>query len=167
MKYHDFTNQYTLKQLTVEHCEAIYQLCATNPEYYEYLGEPLTKEEIIAGIRAVPPGKELEDKYFLGFYNQAKQLVAILDLVWQYPDVETAYVGLFMTLKAYQRHNISTTIIEGMLDSLRKQGMKKVRLGCIEANLPAQNFWQKNRFYDTGERKTFPNFQALIFERQL
>lgn len=167
MDYHKLSNQYQINRLTVANAGEIYELCATNPLYYHYLREPLTHQSIIEGIEELPPGKRQEDKYFLGFYTQAGSLVAILDLVWQYPDEKSVYFGLFMTNRKYQRQGISSNLIQELSSYIENQAMKRIRLGCIVDNEPAQKFWLKNGFQDTGEQKDFLLYQVKILEREL
>ncbi|MGL4624421.1 MAG: GNAT family N-acetyltransferase [Culicoidibacterales bacterium] len=165
--YTQISTQYQVKRLLRADSEAVYELCATNPQYYHYLCEPLTYEGVIAGIESFPPGKEVSDKYFLGFYTQAGQLVAILDLIWQYPNQQTAYIGLLMTDKNYQNQQVSSQIIQELSVYLRQKEISRIRLGCIEANQQAKCFWQKNHFNDTGEQKEFLNYNVHILERKL
>ena len=52
-------------------------------------------ESLANDLVECPPGQELSDKYFLGFWDK-ERLVAILDLIDGYPTAEIAYIGLFM-----------------------------------------------------------------------
>lgn len=52
-------------------------------------------ESLANDLVECPPGKELSDKYFLGFWDK-ERLAAILDLIDGYPTAEIAYIGLFM-----------------------------------------------------------------------
>ena len=54
-----------------------------------------TKASILDDLQAVPPGKTLSDKYFIGFYD-GETLAAMMDLITGYPNPATAYIGLFM-----------------------------------------------------------------------
>ena len=75
-----------------------------------------------------PPGKELSDKYFLGFWDK-ERLVSILDLINGYPTAEIAYIGLFMVgwsgswLKDYSGApvSVSNSLQKGASRLCRKQ----------------------------------------------
>ena len=47
-------------------------------------------------MNALPPNKEMCDKYYLGFYDGEK-LIAVMDFIMAYPDELTAFIGFFMT----------------------------------------------------------------------
>ena len=55
-----------------------------------------TYENIIEDLYRTPPGKTTDDKYFLGFFQKDQTLIAILDLIFDYPKPQVAYIGLFM-----------------------------------------------------------------------
>ena len=46
-------------------------------------------------MNSLPPDKKLCDKYYIGFYSE-EQLITIMDLIVNYPQNNTCYIGLFM-----------------------------------------------------------------------
>lgn len=56
-----------------------------------------TEEDLIV----FPPGKQKQDKFFVGFWEKEK-LIAVLDLIAAYPNAHTAFIGLFMVAKEEQ-----------------------------------------------------------------
>lgn len=76
------------------------QVCALmqgNPLFYRYHPPQPTPESIRTDMTALPPGKAMEDKWFVGFYD-GDCLIAVMDLILNYPAADTAFIGLFMTL---------------------------------------------------------------------
>ena len=88
------SERYQVRRLTEADVEAIYQLCADNPLFYQHCPPFVTRERIRADSRALPPGKTAADKYYLGYF-QGDKLAAVLDLILDYPRAQTAFVGFF------------------------------------------------------------------------
>ena len=97
------SERYQVRRLTEEDVEAIYQLCAENPLFYQHCPPFVTRESIRADSRALPPGKTAADKYYLGYF-QGDKLAAVLDLILDYPRAQTAFVGFFMLARRRLRH---------------------------------------------------------------
>ena len=117
-------------------------------------------------MTALPPGKCAVDKHYLGFFD-GETLVAVLDLILDYPQEGTAYLGFFMTKKAVQGRGIGSALIGELLNELRKADCKKARLAVDRGNPQSKAFWEKNGFALTGEE--FPNGDSayLPMERAL
>ena len=74
------------------------QVCALmqgNPLFYRYHPPQPTPESIRTDMTALPPGKAMGDKWFVGFYD-GDCLIAVMDLILNYPAADTAFIGLFM-----------------------------------------------------------------------
>lgn len=59
---------------------------------------------------ALPPNVSIENKYYIGFFKNEK-LIAIMALILQYPNVDTAFIGLFMMDEHEQGKGIGSKII--------------------------------------------------------
>lgn len=70
----------------------IYTFCKSNTQYYEYCGKDISTELIERDIKITPPGIPMEQKYYIGFFEN-NLLVAIMDLIDGYPDDNTAFIG--------------------------------------------------------------------------
>lgn len=73
----------------------------------------------------MPPGKSIEDKYYIGFYQEGK-LIAVMDLIDGYPEKRIVYIGFFMTDTSVQ--NQGTEIIDYLCRHLCTLGYESVRL---------------------------------------
>lgn len=161
-----FSTKYKIKQLQKADIPALLQLCQGNPTYYQYMKMEPTLENLSEELTALPPGKALEDKYFVGFY-QSEELVAVLDLIAGYPDENTAYIGWFILDKAYQRKGIGSGIMSELLAFLKKEGFQFVRLGCIKGNLEGTKFWLQNGFLPTGDETETESYTVVVMQREL
>lgn len=52
-----------------------------------------------------------------------------MDLITAYPDDETAFIGFFMLNIKYQHKGIASRIIKELIEYLKTEGHKKIRLG--------------------------------------
>lgn len=158
--------RYAVRRLTEADVEAVYSLCAGNPLFYRYHPPAVTRASILEDLSALPPGKEPEDKYFVGFF-QGTELLAVLDLILDYPRPDTAFLGFFMLDHARQGRGLATRIIGDLADYLRGCGCKRLRLAIDEGNPQSEAFWTKNRFDKTGERRPNGGSAYLLMERRL
>lgn len=46
-------------------------------------------------LKALPEGKSLEDKFYIGFFEN-DSLIAIMDFILSFPKEDTVFIGLFM-----------------------------------------------------------------------
>lgn len=119
--------QYQVRRLEHGDIEAVYGLCQSNPRFYEFHPPFVTRESILEDMKALPPGKTIADKYFMGFWKDGV-LTAILDLIVNYPRDKVAFIGLFMTDAAFQKQGVGSGIIQELISALAAGGFEKVRL---------------------------------------
>lgn len=140
--------------------ELIYDLCSENHTFYRYHPPFVTRESILEDMEALPPGKSYEDKFYVGFFEN-EALVAIMDLILDYPAKGTAFIGLFMTNIQYQHRGISSKIISEIAVYLKASGYKKMRLGVDKGNPQSYSFWLKNNF------STISVDKYILMEREM
>ena len=139
------------------------QVCALmqgNPLFYRYHPPQPTPESIRTDMTALPPGKAMEDKWFVGFYD-GDCLIAVMDLILNYPAADTAFIGLFMTDVRYQHRGVGSQIVSGLAAYLSACGCEKIRLGVDKGNPQSHAFWTKNRFRTIGEAR------YIVMEREI
>ena len=164
--YEKLSSRYAVKPLTEGDVPDIYAVCRGNPLYYQYMRVPLTPEGIREDLTALPGGKSLEDKTFVGFYESGR-LVAFLDLIAGYPDQDTAYIGWFMVERSRQGAGVGTGIISEAAAFLKERGFRRIRLGYMQGNQQSGSFWAKNKFVPTGT-ESLQEFGAVVhMERAL
>jgi len=158
--------KYVTKRLKEPDIPAIYQLCKGNPTFYFHLKTELTEEYILEDMTMLPPRKEMEDKYFFGFYQNG-ELTAVMDLIDGYPDADTAFIGLFIMDMKYQGRGIGSDIIEETMRYLKKAGFRHVRLAYVKGNRQSENFWKKNAFLPTGVEAKNDRYTMVVMQREL
>ena len=153
MQLQSLSRRYTVRQLMETDVDAMLALCSGNPQFYRYHPPMATKASILDDLQAVPPGKTLSDKYFIGFYD-GETLAAMMDLITGYPNPATAFIGLFMVDAAQQGRGTGSAF-------------KTLRLAIDEGNPQSKAFWQKNGFALTGQRTPNENGAYLPMECEL
>ena len=166
MKIQEITNKFNVKRISEENVEEILALCEKNALFYQYHPPVATRESILDDLNALPPNKEMKDKYYLGFYME-DSLAAVMDLIVDFPEEKVAYIGFFMVEAELQGHGIGTKIMSDCMDYLKELGYEKLRLAIDEGNPQSQAFWRKNLFQETGQRVPNDNSAYLPMERIL
>ena len=87
-----FSNDYTVRRMEKADVADIYLLCSKNGLYYQYCPPFVTEQSILDDMKALPPNKEICDKYYVGYYK-GEELIAVMDFIMAYPDEKTAFIG--------------------------------------------------------------------------
>lgn len=160
------SRSYAVRPLTEDDADAVFALCRENPQYYEYCPPFVTPDSVRADMRALPPGKEPRDKYYLGFFDE-KDLICILDLINGYPYPAAAFLGFFMMAVPYQKKGIGSLIVSELCVALKDQGFEEVRLARVEGNPQPEAFWHKNGFTGIGKAHNTENCSVIVMSKKL
>ena len=142
-----FSEDYQVRILEQGDIPAVLELMRSNPQYYRYCGGDAvpTEQGIRRDMSITPPGTALEDKYYVGFFQNGV-LAAIMDLIDGYPDTVTAFIGFFMLHMDRQGTGAGSRIIAHLCGVLKSLGCQRIRLGIDEGNPQSTHFWRKNGF---------------------
>ncbi len=160
------SRSYDVRRLDEQDVPAILDLCKENILYYQHCPPYVTEESILADMKALPPHKRPEAKFYVGYFAD-NQLMAILEFILAYPDESTFYIGFFMTAKAIQNRGIGSTIIAELCAFAAELGFTLVKLGWVVGNQQAEHFWLKNGFTETGETLERSTYTAILAQRGL
>lgn len=161
MDINTLSNKYKIKKLNYNDCDAILNLYNSNPKYFKYCPPNPTIKTIKEDLTITPNNVSGDNKYFLGFYND-NELIGVLDLITNYPNNETCFIGLFMIDNKYQNKGIGSIIIEEICNGLRDANYKYVKLAYVINNIEAERFWIKNNFKQTNQSKDVANNLDVI-----
>ena len=95
MNIEKLSSKYQVRHLEKCDAQTVLDLYESNPLYFEHCPPPPTIQSVEYDMRALPDGKSIADKHFVGFFD-GNNLVAVLDLIEKYPDKQTVFIGLFM-----------------------------------------------------------------------
>ena len=160
------SSQYSVRVLLPEDAGMVYEVLKHNTIFYQYHPPMVTVESIIEDMKALPPKKSYEDKHYIGFF-QNTDLVAVMDLIENYPHIGTILIGFFAINVKSQGNGIGTAIISDSVAYLSQLGFEKVRLGIDKGNPQSKAFWMKNGFVLTGEEVPNDFSSYFMMERKL
>lgn len=160
MEIQYLSSQYIVRDLLPKDAEMVCEALKNNTIFYKYHPPVVTVESILEDMKALPPNKGYEDKHFIGFF-QDDALVAVMDLIENYPHTGTALIGFFAMNSNLQGRGIGTAIISDSASYLAQSGFEKVRLGIDRGNPQSKAFWTKNGFNLTGEE--YPNDFSSVY----
>ena len=146
------SKKYIVKKLKDEDISSIFSLCKKNKTYYKYCPPMVSEQSIKEDMLALPKHKTLDDKYFVGFYDEDK-LIAIMDLITNYPNKKTCFIGLLMLNVTRQNKGIGSLIVDDIKTYLKELNYKYIRLAWIKDNKQAEYFWKKNGFVEIKETR--------------
>ncbi len=161
MQVSDFSKTYTVKVLNSEDIGQIYSLCRKNTLYYQYCPSFVTPESILEDMAALPPGIPMERKYYVGYYRTG-ELVAVMDLIDGYSELDSVFIGFFMCAAEIQGRGNGSAIIQELIAFLESIGYKSVRLAWVKGNPQAEHFWMKNGFTEVKETFSESAGQSVI-----
>jgi ribosomal protein S18 acetylase RimI-like enzyme len=140
---------------------------------FSILVEGMTYEmsDVIGLLMESPPGFDLKDKHVLAVVNSSKQIEGIIDLVVGYPEKDIWFIGLILVAPTFRRNGIGTKIIHEIEKLVNKAGGKEIRLGVVEENSNAFNFWKKNEYRLLNIRPPvkfgLKEHRVMIFQKKL
>jgi|GEM_PF-351727 len=162
----NLSEKYTVKRLGKNDISIVYNLCSKNTLYYDYCPPFVTPESIEEDMAALPPGKTVEDKFYVGYFD-ADKLIAVMDLILGFPEAETAYVGFFMTDVSVQGKDIGSSIISELAKFVCGNGFSNIQLCWVEGNPQAEHFWHKNGFCETGKTYDMDDYTVVEAQRKV
>ena len=136
---------YNIRRLDDSDADIILKFCQKNTQFYEYCEAEATREQVLNDLHITPPGIDLTDKYYIGFYKE-DTLTAIMDLIDGYPEPRSAFIGFFMMNRDLQGQGIGTAIIRETAAYLKTAGKTSRRLAIDKGNPQSTHFWKKNGF---------------------
>lgn len=160
------SKKYQVRKITKGDVEKVYQLFLGNPLYFKHIHEEPSIASIFQDMKALPNGKTMQDKYFMGFFN-GDELIAVMDLIVEYPNEKTIFIGLFMVESKYSGKGLGSQIINDCLLEIKNQAYLFVRLGYMETNPQAKAFWEKCGFLETGIKTHNGQGMVVVMEKAL
>ena len=139
------SREYEIRKLDDSDADAILALCEGNTLFYRYCEAEPTREQVLKDLHITPPGVDLSEKYYIGFFQQGV-LIAVMDLIDGYPAPDMAFIGFFMMKADRQGKQIGSAIIGETSAFLKAAGKTAIQLGIDKDNPQSTHFWKKNGF---------------------
>lgn len=158
--------EFKVKKLDESSIFEVFEICENNKKYYEnYLHENANIEETKTIFTDLPPNTTFSQKFVLGFYNNQK-LLAFCDLILNYPNTQSAMIGLLMVDQNFQGQGIGKNIVKKILEVLKLKSIKFCEIGVIDNNIEGLAFWQKMGF-DSYSQKTQDKLTFIKMRKKL
>lgn len=142
MNIEKLSSKYQVRQLEKCDAQTVLDLYESNPLYFEHCPPPPTIQSVEYDMRALPDGKSIADKHFVGFFD-GNNLVAVLDLIEKYPDKQTVFIGLFMVAAAYQGRGVGSKIVSSCSSNLLPRAIHTLDSAMLK-QIRKQNHFGKN-----------------------
>nr|WP_288295252.1 GNAT family protein [uncultured Granulicatella sp.] len=157
---------YNIRRMGRNDVPLILSLENGNQLYFNYCPPKPSKQSVLNDLKAVPEGKNIDDKFYIGFFKE-NRLVAIMDFIVSFPIKETIYIGLFMMDCKESGQGKGSLIINEVLTAFREEGFTKVRLAYMKGNPQSKRFWEKCGFTETGIERENEHGKAVVLEKTL
>jgi ribosomal protein S18 acetylase RimI-like enzyme len=152
------------------HLAAVQQLFLRCTDFVERIeGRPTRGDEATHLLEDLPPGRGPSDKLALGVVQQG-ELVAVIDLVRDFPRPGTWYVGLLLLVPECRRTGLGERIHAALAAWIAQQGGSRLRLIVQEQNPAALRFWLRLGYQVCGsarQRLELRENAVTILERAL
>ena len=161
---------YNVRRITEKDISDVVSLARTNGKYYRSLGIRPSRSrltEIVSNVSKGEIGQENAVNYFVGFYDDEDDLVAVLDLICGYPEVDDAFIGWFMVDAELQGQGIGSSIFADVRASMKAQGYDHLELKCPKASDSARAFWESQGFTPTGLEESVDDYDVIVMGRTI
>ena len=159
------SSRFRVTSIKEDTLQQVLDLYESNPLFFKYCPPRPTLETVKEDLSRLPDGKSLQDKFYVGFWNE-NHLVAVMDFVHAYPDDETVFIGFFMLHKMYQGKGLGSSLFQEASAYFAKD-FKKIGLAYVKGNPQAQHFWEKQGFLPTGREVEQELYTVVIMEKVL
>ena len=166
MDIQKLTAKYYIRKLNESDIEDVLEVMQRNPLFFQHCPPMATRQSISEDMNALPPRTTYEDKYYIGYYKD-DILIAVMDLILNFPNKETAFIGLFMMNKDFQGKGNGTEIFSECCVALKEEGYKYIRLGFAKGNPQSEAFWTKNGFEKTGIEEVQERYTVVVLQKEL
>ena len=135
--------------LTIDQHELVQRLFERCSDYAVlHDGEPFGPTAAIDEFTALPPGRDLADKFVHGVVGDCEPppLAAVLESVRGYPNERTWWLGLLLVDPLSRSTGIGGRLYEWFELWVEDQGYEAIALSVIEDNPRGQTFWRRQGF---------------------
>lgn len=135
-------------------------------EYFELVtGQPPGPREAADLLRALPRGKNREDKFVLGLFDAPGHLIGVLDVIRDFPRPREWFLGLLMFEPTLRGKKLGDRVFRRLEEWIRAQGGTAIHLVVEEVNPGALRFWQRMGFVVQGMGKRVLKGHESVFIR--
>jgi len=147
---------------------ALQQVIESAPAYSNLVkGRPPLPTDTEDVFKDFPPVSHAVDKLVAGFiFNN--QMVGVVDICKNYPEVHIAYIGLLLFAEKFQGCGFGSEALSHIRALAGSWDCRTIRVAVIETNTPALTFW-KGKGFSQLYRKVIKGYtgDAIVMESVL
>jgi ribosomal protein S18 acetylase RimI-like enzyme len=137
-------NGWVVRRLYEDDRAAAAALCEKCGDYFYMLHSSGPSGQDIEEIfNELPPGKTTDDKFVLGIFDSANEMSGIVDIIRDYPSRGEWTLGLLLIAPDARRKGLGAAVHQALADQTARLGAKVLRLGVLEENKSAVDFWTR------------------------
>jgi GNAT superfamily N-acetyltransferase len=130
-----------------EHEAEVQKLFEADPDYFEIvLGVPPGPTEFQNTITELAPGKSYEDKFVCCVLGANENIVAVIDILQDYPEDGIWFVGLVFVARTERGQGLGSRLVEAICNHVAMQGGRAARIAVADKNIGAMRFWERVGF---------------------
>ncbi|MBN2900083.1 MAG: GNAT family N-acetyltransferase [Clostridia bacterium] len=140
--------EYLFKEIDRSYSEGVLKLFQASSTFFELVGGevPADTEEFFSEL---PPGKDYDEKHLIGVFD-GEEMVAVIDIVEDYPRDKEWIIGLLVVHPDYRRQGLGSKIDEVLGKIVKENRGKSLRVGIQVQNEDGLKFW-----YNCGYEEKF------------
>lgn len=147
----------------------MYAVCSTNRRYWQYSGdldpENMTREEVEDILRGLAV---LVDCELLVARDVTGTLVGIVHVLRRHPVDGHPWIGLLLVDGRLHRQGHGTAVVKTLEKRFSREGARGVRLGILENNVEAQQFWATLGYREIDRRPDLAKHRpTLVMHKDL
>ncbi|PBQ23167.1 acetyltransferase [Levilactobacillus brevis] len=145
MKLAEVWNQHlttgTVRPLTHDDDELIYQFQASHPAYFAHFQDhPVTRQEAIQDVTDVPLNATVDQKAYLGIFKD-QQLIVLVDLIIDYPLPSLVWVGMWLPARDVSSVELAS-YYQSLVTTLKTAGAVQLQLSNFMGDRQMKQFWE-------------------------
>jgi RimJ/RimL family protein N-acetyltransferase len=145
---------YTIRLAEPKDQRDIQSLYESDPSYFEIAqGAPPGSAEVQSLFTALPEGKDYGDKFVYTIFDNSGDLVAVIDLIRDYPRNGLWFLGLLFVAPCCRNIGLGTSILDAICAHVKQHGGHTLRLGVVRGNIRARALYDRLGFHFVYERQ--------------
>lgn len=153
------SQEYYSRILDTKDAAKILKLMKSNPQFFDDVKSEPSLRLIQADLVRTPSFAGLNQKFYVGFFKN-EELIAIADILLDYPEKQTVWIELIMVDGYEQNNGVGSSILKDIEAELARAGFAHIELGVRLRNYQGQQFVKKN-----GYSEKTKNTQAIVYEK--
>ena len=161
------SSDFEVRRIEDDGVASVINLLRGNRKYYRELGIKHGSRNLTDLISSLPEGDDERKTNFVGFYDTDNKLIAVLDLIINYPENGKAFIGWFVVDATRQRQGIGSQLFADIRATLSAQGFENLELRVQKNNEIAIDFWTSLGFKLNNKEEIINDRTMCYMERNI